>query len=59
MQGKSEKPAQMSQEKRQSLMKIPRLHPLFVAILPLFATKRAFQLVVLRPKRLLRLNNYI
>lgn len=42
MQGKSEKLAQMSQEKRQSLMKIPRLHPLFVAILPLFATKRAF-----------------
>ena len=59
MQGKSEKPAQMSQEKRQSLMKIPRLYPLFVAILPLFATKRAFQLVVLRPKRLLRLDNYI
>ena len=59
MQGKSEKPVQMSQEKRQSLMKIPRLHPLFIAILSLFATKRAFQLVVLRPKRLLRLDNYI
>lgn len=42
MQGKSEKPVQMPQEKRQSLIKIPRLHPLFVATLPLFATKRAF-----------------
>ena len=59
MQGKSEKLAQMSQEKRQSLMKIPRFYPLFVAILSLFAAKRAFQLVVLRPKRLLRLDNYI
>ena len=59
MQGKSEKPVQMSQEKRQSLMKIPRLYPLFVVDLSLFATKRAFQLVVLLPKRLLRLNNYI
>lgn len=59
MQGKTEKPVQMPQEKRQSLMKNPRLYPLFVAILPLFATKRAFQLVVLRPKRLLRLDNYI
>lgn len=59
MQGKSEKPVQMSQKKRQSLMKILRLHPLFVAALSLFAAKRAFQLVVLRPKRLLRLDNYI
>lgn len=59
MQGKSGKSVQMPQEKRQSLMKIPRLYPLFVAILSLFTTKRALQLVVLRPKRLLRLNNYI
>ena len=59
MQGKSEKPVQMSQEKRQSLMKIPRLYPLFVAALSLFATKRAFQLVVLRPKRRFWLDNYI
>ena len=59
MQGKSGKPVQMPQEKRQSLIKIPRLYPLFFAILPLFATKRTFQLVVLRPKRLLRLDNYI
>mgnify|MGYP001689398773 CR=1 FL=1 len=59
MQGKTEKLVQMSQEKRKSLMKIPRLYPLFVAALPLFAAKRAFQLVVLRPKRLLRLDNYI
>lgn len=59
MQGKSEKPVQMPQEKRQSLMIFPRLYPLFVAILSLFATKRAFQLVVLHSKRLLRLDNYI
>ena len=59
MQGKTEKLVQMPQEKRQSLMKIPRLYPFFVAILSLFATKRALQLVVLRPKRLLRLDNYI
>lgn len=59
MQGKSEKPVQIPQEKRQSLMKIPRLYSLFVAALSLFATKRAFQLVVLRPKRRLWFNNYI
>ena len=59
MRGKSEKPVQIPQEKEQSLMKIQRLYPLFVATLPLFATKRAFQFVILRPKRRLWFNNHI